>query len=349
MAATWDNSSLIPWKILKTSGICAKAGGFTTTTATIESATLPLKAVGRRLEADVALPADWQGKNVYLEFEVADRWVGIVVINGRAIAYNQSLHPYPNIMQVNLYPWARPGRSNRIELWPRSPEETPRAQMTVERVRIGTVGRCAATGGTGALPLLPAAANTGLLPASAANTRTLPVAPGAGASGGQLPPRRPRPIILNGGFEHWSPLRAQQQGDAMVKNVVLSADHLAPDGWIPGRELGKQPNLTGKILPDATVKHSGRYSARLENADPRDITVLQYSTQHAESGGKPAILPNHRYVVRWWVKGQRVENADAGAILMMNVVSAKRGGPTGLFPVKTGRCRKGRSTGSNAA
>ena len=109
-------------------------------------ATLPLKAAGRHLETDVALPADWQGKDVYLEFEVADRWVGIVVVNGRVIAYNQSLHPYPNIMQVNLYPWAKPGQTNRIELWPRTPEEHAAAEMTVERVRIGTVGQSGAAG-----------------------------------------------------------------------------------------------------------------------------------------------------------------------------------------------------------
>jgi hypothetical protein len=111
----------------------------------------------------------------------------------------------------------------------------------------------------------------------------------------------------------------------MVQNVVLTADHLAPEGWIPGRELDKRQRLTGKIVPDATVKHSGRYSARLENGDSRDITVLQYSIEPTDAGGQPPILPNRRYVVRWWVKGERVENADAGPILMMNVVSAKQG------------------------
>ena len=83
--------------------------------------------------------------------------------------------------------------------------------------------------------------------------------------------------------------------------------------------------LTVKILPDAAVKHSGRYSARLENGDPRDITVLEYSTERNDVPGKPAILPNRRYAVRWWVKGQGVDNADAGPILMMNVVSDRRG------------------------
>ena len=62
-----------------------------------------------------------------------------MVVNGRVIGYNQSLHPYANIMQINLYPWAKPGASNRIELWPRTPEETATARMIVKSVRIGTV------------------------------------------------------------------------------------------------------------------------------------------------------------------------------------------------------------------
>jgi len=119
---------------------------------------VPLEAAGRHLETDVALPAEWQGKDVYLEFEVADRWVGVVVINGRAIGYNQSLHPYANIMQVNLYPWAKTGAVNRIELWPRTPEETPSARMVVRRVRIGTVGPARAKGRTVVPPLFPIAA-----------------------------------------------------------------------------------------------------------------------------------------------------------------------------------------------
>ncbi len=139
------------------------------------------------------------------------------------------------------------------------------------------------------------------------------------------PPEKPGPHILNGGFEHWSPLAPERLRDAMVKNVVLTADHLAPEGWLPGRELGRQETLTGKIVPDSTTKHTGQYSARLENADPRDITVLEYSTERADTGGPPMILPNRRYAIRWWVKGERVENADAGPILLMNVISTKAG------------------------
>ena len=293
---------------------------------TYQSATLPLQASGRHLETDVTLPADWQGKDVYLEFEVADRWVGIVVINGRVISYNQSLHPYPNIMQVNLYPWARPGQTNRIELWPRTPENTPSARMVVDRVRIGTVGRSVAPGDTDLLPVLPIVGGAGASPNSPADAGKMSDAPGAESTGQTpVPPGKSDGLVLKDGFEHWSPLSPEWQRDAMVKNVVLTADKLAPKGWIPGRELGRQTELTGKLLPDTTVKHSGQYSARLESGDLRDITVLQYSTERGDASGTPTIRPNRRYVVRWWIKGEGVENGDAGPILMMNVISKKEG------------------------
>ena len=63
------------------------------------------------------------------------------MINGRPIAFNQSVHPFANIIQINLYPWAKPGEVNRIERWPRTPDETARLKMTVKAVRIGTVER----------------------------------------------------------------------------------------------------------------------------------------------------------------------------------------------------------------
>ena len=238
-------------------------------------------------------------------------------------------------MQVNLYPWAKPGEVNRLELWPRTPEDTPSLKMVVQRVRIGTAGPAARPGSTGVATVSravrgsppavrgspdPAHGSTGRSPESGR-----PAVGGTGEVGRPTPSATPGPRVLNGGFEQWSPLSPERQREEMVRNVVLAADHLAPEGWSPGRELGGQKNLTGKITPDAAVKHAGQYSARLENADPRDITVLQYSTERTEARGEPSLLPNRRYAVRWWVKGERVENADAGPILMLNVVSTKQG------------------------
>jgi hypothetical protein len=102
-------------------------------------AELPLAASGRHLETDVQLPGTWPETGVFLEFEVGDRCLRLVVVNGRPIAYNQYLHPYPNLMQVNLYPWAKPGQVNRIELWPDSLEAAPVRPLSVRRVQVGMV------------------------------------------------------------------------------------------------------------------------------------------------------------------------------------------------------------------
>jgi hypothetical protein len=42
-------------------------------------------------------------------------------------------------MQVNLYPWARLGEVNRIELWSYRPQEQAQQKMIVKSVRIGAV------------------------------------------------------------------------------------------------------------------------------------------------------------------------------------------------------------------
>ena len=102
---------------------------------------LPLAASGRHLETDVELPASWKDREIFLELEETERCLFVLVINGHPIAYNQSLHPYANIMQVNLYPWAKPGALNRIELWPRASGETAQQKFAVNVVRLGTVPR----------------------------------------------------------------------------------------------------------------------------------------------------------------------------------------------------------------
>lgn len=101
------------------------------------AASLPSKAAGRYLETRVRLPAQWNPKRIFLEFDVEERWVGCVVVNGRAIAFNQSCHPFGNIAQVNLYPWAKPGDEVCIELWPRDPASMAKTKMPLLAARIG--------------------------------------------------------------------------------------------------------------------------------------------------------------------------------------------------------------------
>ncbi|MBI5835068.1 MAG: hypothetical protein HZB16_22415 [Armatimonadetes bacterium] len=101
-------------------------------------ASLPLDATGRFAGVDVDVPASWQGRNPLLEFEVGDRWVSLIMVNGRAIGYNAFLHPFAGTMQVSLYPYLKAGQINRIELWGRSPS-TAQQRMVVRRARLGTL------------------------------------------------------------------------------------------------------------------------------------------------------------------------------------------------------------------
>jgi hypothetical protein len=101
---------------------------------------LPVAAAGRKLEIEVTIPADWPENQVVLEFETKGYWLGFVMVNDRPLARNAYTHPYPDIMQINLFPYVRPGQVNRIELWPREPEKTPQRLLQVERVAIGLLG-----------------------------------------------------------------------------------------------------------------------------------------------------------------------------------------------------------------
>lgn len=274
------------------------------------SVTLPLNATGRHLETDVALPADWRAKHVLLEFDVADRWVGCVVINGRVITYNQSGHPYGNVMQVNLCPWVHPGQVNRIELWPRTPADTAQVKMSVRRVQIGAAPAAACPAPPDALLPLPPVPP----PADAATRVITPIS--------STPPTVENNLLENAGFETWAEFDPKA-----ARNVRLVPDHLAPLAWRPGREASNNTAPTATIARDPHVTHSGRYSVRLENRDMRDITFVQYSTEpySARPDDPRRIRPSRRYALRWWVKAADVDPRGTGPILMMYTLSAHGG------------------------
>ncbi len=102
-------------------------------------AQMPINIDCRHIETTVTIPADWKNDQVVMEFEVENNWVGTIVVNDRAFVRNPYNHPYPNIMQANLYPYIIPGQPNKIELWPREPEGTARVKVIVKKVRIGTI------------------------------------------------------------------------------------------------------------------------------------------------------------------------------------------------------------------
>ena len=48
------------------------------------------------------------------------QWLRIVVVNGHSISYNAFLHPFPLVTDINITPYIRPGKENRVELRPNS-------------------------------------------------------------------------------------------------------------------------------------------------------------------------------------------------------------------------------------
>ncbi len=140
----------------------------------------------------------------------------------------------------------------------------------------------------------------------------------------------PANLIVNGGFEEWGQLDPDVAASEPVRNVTIVPPSQAPTGWVPWRENARDhPEHTGTVALDEQVKHSGDRSVRIENGDMRDITLVQYSTERfaADPDDPHNIRPSRRYLVRWWVRGQEVNPAGTGPILMMYCRSERDGKP----------------------
>lgn len=85
---------------------------------TTETASIPGKFTGSHLRRIIDIPAEWNGKSVFLHFESPSQWVGSVVVNGHPVNYNSYLHPFGLRTEVNITQFMKYGTSNLIELWP---------------------------------------------------------------------------------------------------------------------------------------------------------------------------------------------------------------------------------------
>ena len=84
---------------------------------TEETIQLPGVATARYLARNVAVPAAWANKTVYLHVETERQWMASVVVNGHAINVF-GLAQFPLRADVNITPYLKPGQDNRIEFWP---------------------------------------------------------------------------------------------------------------------------------------------------------------------------------------------------------------------------------------
>ncbi len=150
---------------------------------------------------------------------------------------------------------------------------------------------------------------------------------------GTSPPPSQKNLLENGGFETWGKLEPNAAREAQSTGLRLEPAGSAPVGWAPYREFFKDQQPTATLALDEQVKHSGKRSVRIENRDMRDITYVRYSTERfaAHPEDPHNLRPNRRYAIRWWVRGQDVDPAGTGPILMMRIASAKDGKMYGTF------------------
>lgn len=115
-----------------------------------KSVVLPGKAEGRFLLKEVDIPAAWKGRNVYLHIETPAQhglgWLGSVLVNGHPINYNSYLHPFGLISDLNITPYFRAGKKNRIELWPYgtipgNAYRASKARMEIRAIAVGAEER----------------------------------------------------------------------------------------------------------------------------------------------------------------------------------------------------------------
>lgn len=167
--------------------------------------------------------------------------------------------------------------------------------------------------------------------------------PGRTDEHGTSPKPSNQNLLENGGFETWRKLDPNAARQVETAGLRLEPPESAPAGWVPCRETYKDQQPTATLAMDDKVKHSGERSVRIENRDMRDITYVRYSTErfNAHPEDPHNLRPNRRYAIRWWVRGQQIDPAGTGPILMMQIYSTKDGKTYGTPASEVGVRPKG--------
>lgn len=124
--------------------------------------------------------------------------------------------------------------------------------------------------------------------------------------------------VVNGGFEEWE--------QAPPERAI--PDGWRPRGWQVVSEYHEMPDKTGIVARDRQVACSGKHSVRLSSTNRAEVTAVAYSTESfAANPQDPRNLrPDRRYLVRWRVKGENVDNSTGPGTIMMLYVSGQRDG-----------------------
>jgi hypothetical protein len=102
------------------------------------------------------------------------------------------------------------------------------------------------------------------------------------------PPAGPAPpIVANGGFEQWQPAPDWLRRSMDCPQV--------PTGW--SVQPAHEP-AGCSLASDAAVKHGGRCSVRLGDTHTKGVLAIAQ---------RLAVEPEYRYLIRVWLKGQRID------------------------------------------
>ncbi len=105
---------------------------------TKQSVSIPGTATGKYLVKDIKIPKNWIDGNIYLHIQTSEQWLGSVVINGMPVNYNSYLHPFGLIQDINLTPYIKFGKTNKIELWPYATiANNQETNMNITKILIG--------------------------------------------------------------------------------------------------------------------------------------------------------------------------------------------------------------------
>ena len=148
------------------------------------------------------------------------------------------------------------------------------------------------------------------------------------AARGGLPATAKHPNLLhNGSFKHWIKPTPQQKA-AQGKGGPKLLSGLVPAGWqyIGQSRYGAGP-IQGAVARDATVKRAGKYSLRITNGLPSDITDVDQMVPCA---------PNTVYRLTCYVRGRNIKpdhKDGVGAMVWLNY------GPKNFWPHQTSLAR----------
>lgn len=106
---------------------------------------IPGGVQAKYIERQVAVPAGWANRNVFVHIEVPQgQWMKSVVVNGHEITYNSYMHPFGLRTEINVSPYVKFGQPNQIQVWPWNTipvqgygSEVPEDRLDISKISLG--------------------------------------------------------------------------------------------------------------------------------------------------------------------------------------------------------------------